>query len=753
MTRNELTWLDYSKGTAILWIFLNHVSEQILGFPLVANPSGDWPPFAERLAQLRWMDGFDFGSIGWNLLRYVGWFGDQGVGLFLVLSGFGLTWGLLERREDVPILWSRFYHRRAERVFPLWWTAHFVFMGSWLVVGYGLSVTDPRTYLSLVGLRITPALFYYFTPAWWYIGLLVQLYLVYPVLWHFVRARGRLWMLVTTCCIAFGLRLVGLLSFDQFLSYWALGAIFVTRLPEFALGIFLAAMLHADPTRVDVLLRSRTSILLAVTAFTTGVGLSLTLVGMTFAPCLMAGGVLVLLYSAFRFCTSTPHPYLRFLAWSGEHSYSLYLAHHPVVAVLLPRRTPLHPSVWLRIVAAALVSAALALVLEKLSGPGLAWVRQRMQGLGPRRTVGALLGAAIAAVSVLLGVELLVSRLAPQEVLGWGERPSLEPHSTFGWRLRPSRTTRLRWESYDYTVTANSLGFPGPEYSTEKRPGTFRALTIGDAFTSAEGVDTQEAWPRLLESELARRLPQRRVEVLNFGITGYGPNEYAAVAEAFVPTFRPDLVIVQFFVNEYEDVLHGPEFVGSIGFELPSPESTFALVRLTQLRHTLRTWLKAPMVSLLRGTPEPYGYFLGNFSSLERRDNPQDRTARALVETRLRQIRAAADAVAAPVLLLLVPAPVQVCTADDLGYYPHHADLSDSARFDVERPQRITKAIADRLHFRIVDLRTILARRPGSCPYRRWNMHWTVEAHRHVASSLAELLAKDAVPATTEVGS
>ena len=26
-----------------------------------------------------------------------------------------------------------------------------------------------------------------------------------------------------------------------------------------------------------------------------------------------------------------------------------------------------------------------------------------------------------------------------------GERPSLEPHPVFGWRLKPSETTRLRW--------------------------------------------------------------------------------------------------------------------------------------------------------------------------------------------------------------------------------------------------------------------------------------------------------------------
>jgi hypothetical protein len=30
------------------------------------------------------------------------------------------------------------------------------------------------------------------------------------------------------------------------------------------------------------------------------------------------------------------------------------------------------------------------------------------------------------------------------------------------------------------------------------------------------------------------------VEVQNFGVTGYGPDQYAAVAEAFVPMLKPD---------------------------------------------------------------------------------------------------------------------------------------------------------------------------------------------------------------------
>jgi len=49
----------------------------------------------------------------------------------------------------------------------------------------------------------------------------------------------------------------------------------------------------------------------------------------------------------------------------------------------------------------------------------------------------------------------------------------------------PDQTTRLRWQRYDYWVTSNHLGFPGP--ADLPVSGDLRILALGDAFTSAEG--------------------------------------------------------------------------------------------------------------------------------------------------------------------------------------------------------------------------------------------------------------------------
>jgi hypothetical protein len=293
-------------------------------------------------------------------------------------------------------------------------------------------------------------------------------------------------------------------------------------------------------------------------------------------------------------------------------------------------------------------------------------------------------------------------------------------------------------------VTANALGFPGPLYPEEKKSGTFRILTVGDAFTSAEGVDTDQAWPRLLEKDLASRVSDRQIEVLNFGITGYGPNHYAAIVEKFTPTFHPDLIIIGFFANEYRDVLiSNEEFRQAIGFYEPSYRSWSYFSRPWHLQQLIHMQVMEPLYELLSGYPAPHRYFLGNFSALERNRPEFETTGRQAVMERLEKIKNVTDKSGAKVMVLMIPAPVQICKADQLAYYPRNVDLTDTNKYDLDLPQRMTQEMSETLGLIYVDLRPVLSLTPESCPYQKRNMHWTVAGHQEVAAYLAELLATD----------
>lgn len=158
----NLVILDLLKGTAILWIILNHVVEMVADSPLIGYPNKYWPPIGDRIAQLQPRD-FGFWTLPGNLLRYLGWSGDHGVAIFLIASGMGLTWGVLRRLESQkPQDWKQFLVRRLSRLYPMWFLVHGFFMVTALLIGWGLSPLDYRTLISLSGLRLGSSTIYYF---------------------------------------------------------------------------------------------------------------------------------------------------------------------------------------------------------------------------------------------------------------------------------------------------------------------------------------------------------------------------------------------------------------------------------------------------------------------------------------------------------------------------------------------------------------------------------------------------------------
>ena len=248
------------------------------------------------------------------MLRNTGWIGEQGVQLFLIASGFGLTWSLLQQSSvQKSLSWRSFYQRRLWRLYPLWWVAHGLFLIVSLVLKKGMALNQPQLYLSFLGIRITPETFYYFSPSWWFVGLLIQLYLIFPLLYGGLKRWGALTLLVGTSTIALIVRGVGLyLLSDPYLDLWNRGNIFITRLPEFILGMALAAWFYHAPERTERWFRSP--------KFWVGAGL------------------LILLYPLLNQPWMDQVDRLG-LRWVAQHSYGLFLVHHPIVMRCIPQNT------------------------------------------------------------------------------------------------------------------------------------------------------------------------------------------------------------------------------------------------------------------------------------------------------------------------------------------------------------------------------------------------------------------------------
>jgi len=99
-------------------------------------------------------------------------------------------------------------------------------------------------------------------------------------------------------------------------------------------------------------------------------------------------------------------------------------------------------------------------------------------------------------------------------------------------------------------VRTNALGFREPRLPGPKPPGTRRIVVVGDSFTQGYGVEEDEAYPRQLERLLGD------IEVINLGVPGSCPRDYAANLEEVGRAYEPDLVLVGVMANDVNDVLY-----------------------------------------------------------------------------------------------------------------------------------------------------------------------------------------------------
>jgi hypothetical protein len=105
-------------------------------------------------------------------------------------------------------------------------------------------------------------------------------------------------------------------------------------------------------------------------------------------------------------------------------------------------------------------------------------------------------------------------------------------------------------------VTINSQGLRDHEYPLEKPPGVFRILLLGDSTTLGWGVPMNETAAKILERELnAEHVPgYQRFEAINAGVGNYNTVQEVTYYETRGRQFRPDMVILVFFINDPEPV-------------------------------------------------------------------------------------------------------------------------------------------------------------------------------------------------------
>jgi hypothetical protein len=153
--------------------------------------------------------------------------------------------------------------------------------------------------------------------------------------------------------------------------------------------------------------------------------------------------------------------------------------------------------------------------------------------------------------SMLLGSSvaggLLLSELALR-LLGIGYPVFSRPDDERGWVLRAGARGRYETEG-SALVEINRDGLRDRDHSRAKPAGTLRIAVLGDSYTEALQVPVAQTFWSVLERELARSAGRyaRRVEVMNFGVNGYGTAQELLTLRCCVWTYSPDVVLLAFY--------------------------------------------------------------------------------------------------------------------------------------------------------------------------------------------------------------
>ena len=118
-----------------------------------------------------------------------------------------------------------------------------------------------------------------------------------------------------------------------------------------------------------------------------------------------------------------------------------------------------------------------------------------------------------------------------------------------GWALRPNARGDNTQEA-TVAIEINSAGQrDNREHSLAKPPGVYRVAILGDSFAEAFQVPVEESFPKLLEQELNGCLPDRKTEVLNFAVGGYGTAQELLSYRLRARQYAPDFVVLLFYTG------------------------------------------------------------------------------------------------------------------------------------------------------------------------------------------------------------
>ncbi len=156
----------------------------------------------------------------------------------------------------------------------------------------------------------------------------------------------------------------------------------------------------------------------------------------------------------------------------------------------------------------------------------------------------------VALVVASLALALAVAEFALRHIGGLVQDEFMRLDPIRGWALRPGFEGWMSAER-PLWMRINSDGMRDVERSRARTPNTLRIAVLGDSYMQGVNVPLEETFPSYLEARVSQCLaaPASRVEVLNFGVSGYGTAQELLAYRHQAASYAPDLVLLAMYTR------------------------------------------------------------------------------------------------------------------------------------------------------------------------------------------------------------
>jgi len=391
------------------------------------------------------------------------------------------------------------------------------------------------------------------------------------------------------------------------------------------------------------------------------------------------------------------------------------------------------------------------------------------------------ISASILLFSITSLAMLTFAELTGEAILGSRYRPNFQFDDRLIFKFIPNRNSVMTRAPINggETVThrINSDGYRGPELLPAGK--ALRIAVYGDSFIHAYYSPQAETFTGQLGSLLTKRIG-REIEVVNAGVSSYGPDQESLKMAEELPRLLPDLVIVAIYAgNDYGDLMRDKMFrLGTDGslvenrWQLdPTIRASFELSqRESILKRALRNVLdslspqkgrnghpdkddQTNIEFLLKEAEREYQSFIveGNnivtnthvdYYSADVSLEPKSKSARykiALMKAVMRRIRDVAKQNGTPLVFLFIPHPADVTD----HYDSWRIDRKKFSDYDGRNQISPLEDAAQDLQVPYVSLYDIFRQRDANLLYFHEDDHWNAAGQRLGAEVMANFLQRN----------